>query len=104
MEEWCQWTVRLESPVGRSPLSRAEPNELLAPAPVWPKRQPLHDEAVDRFQHQHLGQHELPFRGRLQLGSGFIAQAQQFITPDRILVALDPLKDVLLVMLLIGIG
>jgi hypothetical protein len=68
--------VRVESPVGWSPLGRPQFQELLAPPPVRLEREPLHDEPVNRFQHQHLGQDELTLGGRLQLGSRLIAQTE----------------------------
>ena len=61
-------------------------------------------EPVHRFEHQHFGQHELALGGRLQLGGGLVAQPQQLVPSDRVLVALDPLEDVLLVVLLVGVA
>jgi hypothetical protein len=76
----------------------------LPPPAIGPERQPLHDEAIHRLEHQHFGQDELTFRGGLELGGRLVPQPKELVPADRVLVPLDPLQDVLLIMLLIGVG
>ena len=99
-----QWAGGLEPPVGRSALGLPQLEELTTPPAVGPERQPLHDEPVDRLQHQHLGQQELSLGRALQLRGGLVAEAQQLVASDGILEAFDALEDVLLIVLLVGIG
>ena len=89
--------------MGRRPLRLAQLEELTPPAAVGPEREPLHDQPVHRLEHEHFGQQELAFGGGLELGGGLVAEAQQLVSADRVLVALDALEDVLLVVLLVRI-
>ncbi len=93
----------LESPVGRRPLRLAQLQELAPPPIVRPEREPLHDEPVHRLQHEHFGQQELTLGRGLQLGGRLVPEAQQLVPADGVLVALDPLEDVLLVVLLVRV-
>jgi hypothetical protein len=78
--------------------------ELLPPAPVGPEREPLHDQAVHGFEHQHFGQHELAFARGLELGRRLVPEPHELLPPDRVLEALDALEDVFMVVLLVGVG
>ncbi len=94
---------RIHSPVRRRALGLAQLDELPAPPAVGPERQPLHDQAVHRVQHEHFGEHELALGRGLQLGGRFVAEAQELVAADRVLVALDALEDVLVVVLPVGV-
>ena len=97
-------TGGLEAPVRRRALRLAQLEELPSPLGVWPERQPLHDEPVHRLEHEHFGEEELAFGGGLQLRRRLIPEAQQLVPADRVLVTLDPLEDVLLIVLLVRVG
>src|SRR5918998_1049611 len=88
----------------RGSLGCTQADELLPPSAVGPQRESLHDEPVDRFEHQDFGENELSLCGGLKLRGRFVPQAKQLVSPDGVLVTFDPLEDVLLVVLLVGIG
>ena len=103
-EEPRERAPAVEAPVDRRALCLAQLAELLPPAPIRPEREPLHDEPVHRLEHQHFGQHELAFARGLELGGGLVAQPHELLAADRVLEALDALEDVLVIVLLVGIG
>ena len=84
----------------RLPLRLAQLGEFLTPAGKGGQTQPLADQAVHGFLHEDFGQEVLAFDGILQLGGGVVAEPEQLLPCQRVLVVLDPLEQVGLVALL----
>src|SRR5438874_5889576 len=92
--------IRFEAPMRRGALRGAQRAVLLAPAGERRQPQPPGDEAVDVLEQQHLGEEVLPRGVLLELAHRLVADLQQLLAGERVLVLLDPLQQELLVLLL----
>ena len=94
--------VPLQSPMGRRLLRLADLGVLLTPAFERGEPEPLPDDVVHGLLHDDFGEEVLAFGGILDLEGGVVAEPKQLVPRERVLVVLDPLEDVLLVVLFGG--
>jgi len=80
-----------QSPVLRPPHLVVQLESPAAPGVVRRQSQPPEDDAIDLLQHQHLGQHELRFRGEPR--GCLVADREDRGAGNRFLVVLDFLLD-----------
>jgi hypothetical protein len=73
---------------------------LLAPARERGQAQAPGDDAVDVLEQQHFGEEVLPRGALLELAYRLVADLQQFLSRERVLVFLDALQQELLILLL----
>src|SRR5438046_2052269 len=92
--------IRIEPPMGRSPLRGARRAVLLTPPRERRQAQASRDDAVHVFEQQHLGEQVLSCRARLQLAHRLVADLEQLLAAQGVLVLLDPLQQELVVLLL----
>src|SRR5207248_10315015 len=92
--------IGVETPMLRCALRGSQRAVLLAPAGERRQPQPPGDDAVDVLEQQHLGEEVLPRGARLELAYRLVADLQQLLAGERVLVLLDALQQELLVLLL----
>src|SRR5204863_148038 len=73
---------------------------LLTPPRERQQAQASRDDAVHVFEQQHLGEQVLSCRARLQLAHRLVADLEQLLAAQGVLVLLDPLQQELVVLLL----
>ena len=83
-------------------LCFSEPEMTGAPTAEARQVQATHDETVDMFQHQNLGEQQLFFRPDFQLFHGLIGDRHEFIACKLLLELLDPLEEELFILLAEG--